>query len=373
MAIGVGISGPRGGGSGGGTLTIGVYSDVGHTTPITSGVYGSTVYLKAIPSIITPTSYTFSFKGDSEKVITQASGEYTWIVDVTGTIAITASATDGSKGTAITSSFTFTVPATMASVFGADLYEDWNPEDASSLSLTGSLIDSITSTGSNGGVMAATGAVRPTLTTDATLGKDVIEFDGASEYLQVASSTQTYNFLHNGRGGHVIIVAQITDANPDNIQAFLSNSNGFSSSVGSLFAFDDRSSQGYNERVLSNAFKGSSGNIVTLNLSADNDFPVQQYNSASICVDSGNNVTVANRSIISVNDGADISNNALTNTCVGEASLGNMTMGKLGSSSNYYLGATVARIIIIEKTQSTAKIAEAQAVLESEYGTFPIS
>lgn len=355
------------------SLTFNAYSDAGHTTPITSATYGETVYLKAVPSDITPTSYTFSFDGDAEKVVTQASGEYTWTVDVTGTIAITASATDGSEGTAILSTFTFTVPATIASVFGDDLYEDWNPEDAASLSLTGSLIDSITSTGTNAGVMAASGAVRPSLVADGTLSKDVIEFDGASEYLQVASSTGDYNFLHNGRGGHVIVVVRITGANPNSVQAFLSNSNGFSSSVGSLYAYDDRSSLGYNNRVVSNAFNGSSGNIVCLNRSSDNAFPSEQYNSVSVCVDSGNNSPVSQRSSISVNDGAAIENNSLSNPCVGSDALGNMTMGRLGSSSSYFLGAKVARVIIVKNTQSPAKIAEAQTVLESEYGTFPIS
>ena len=129
------------------SMTLTAYSDAGHTTVVTSGVYEGTVYLVAAFTNLVPTSVTFSFDGNTKKIVTQASGEYTWTVDVTGTIAITASATDGSTGTAILSTLTFTVPITLESIFGDDLYEDWNFDDASSLSLTGSLIDSITSKG----------------------------------------------------------------------------------------------------------------------------------------------------------------------------------------------------------------------------------
>ena len=58
--IGVGCGSPRGGGSGGGgTLTIGVFSDVGLTTPITSADFGDTVYINLTTSIAAPTEYRF--------------------------------------------------------------------------------------------------------------------------------------------------------------------------------------------------------------------------------------------------------------------------------------------------------------------------
>jgi len=57
--IGVGCGSPRGGGSGGGTLTIGVFSDAGLTTPITSADFGDTVYINLTTSIAAPTEYRF--------------------------------------------------------------------------------------------------------------------------------------------------------------------------------------------------------------------------------------------------------------------------------------------------------------------------
>lgn len=84
---GIGIIGGRFGGGGGGstpTLTIGVYSDAGHTIPITEAEIESTVYIQATPTGITPTSYLF-YSICSNNVMTfiaeQASGDFTWVVD----------------------------------------------------------------------------------------------------------------------------------------------------------------------------------------------------------------------------------------------------------------------------------------------------
>jgi hypothetical protein len=87
--------GGSGGGGGGATLTIGVFSDAGLTTPVTSGNYGSTVYIKANPTGITPTSYTFSIDGSTDKIVTQAGDTYAWTIDIVGAVSITARASDG--------------------------------------------------------------------------------------------------------------------------------------------------------------------------------------------------------------------------------------------------------------------------------------
>jgi hypothetical protein len=90
------------------SLSIGVFSDAGYTTPVTGGAFGDTVYIKLYESNIVPTGFTISFDGDSEKVINQAGGTYTWVIDVKGTVTINASARDGSDGVANATPFTFT-------------------------------------------------------------------------------------------------------------------------------------------------------------------------------------------------------------------------------------------------------------------------
>jgi hypothetical protein len=60
MALGIGISGPRGGGGGAiPSLSIGVYSDADLTTPITTADFGDTVYINITTSIASPTEYRF--------------------------------------------------------------------------------------------------------------------------------------------------------------------------------------------------------------------------------------------------------------------------------------------------------------------------
>jgi hypothetical protein len=104
------------------SLTIGVFSDAGYTTPVTGGAFGDTVYIKLYESNIVPTGFTISFNGGSDKVINQAGGTYTWVIDVKGTVTINASARDGSDGVANATAFTFTT--TNAYIGGKELSLD---------------------------------------------------------------------------------------------------------------------------------------------------------------------------------------------------------------------------------------------------------
>lgn len=63
------------------SVTLGAYSDAGHTTPITEGDFHDTVYLRAVASNITPSGYTFLLDNgtDAEVIVSaDADGEYTW-------------------------------------------------------------------------------------------------------------------------------------------------------------------------------------------------------------------------------------------------------------------------------------------------------
>lgn len=64
------------------SLAVEVYSDAGHTTPVSSFNWGDTVYLKATPTNYTPNNY-FFFISDGTRIkpiIQQATGTYTWEV-----------------------------------------------------------------------------------------------------------------------------------------------------------------------------------------------------------------------------------------------------------------------------------------------------
>jgi len=83
MALGIGISGPRGGGGGSTpTLTIGVFSDAGHTTPITNGEGGDTIYILATG--ITATNYVFwAYNPTTEESVViddEGTGAVSWVL-----------------------------------------------------------------------------------------------------------------------------------------------------------------------------------------------------------------------------------------------------------------------------------------------------
>jgi hypothetical protein len=84
--IGVGCGSPRGGGSGGGggTLTIGVFSDAGHTTPIITEDIGATIYILATPTGATPTNYVFwAYNPTTEESVViddEATGSVSWLI-----------------------------------------------------------------------------------------------------------------------------------------------------------------------------------------------------------------------------------------------------------------------------------------------------
>jgi hypothetical protein len=68
------------------SITLGAYSDAGHTTPITEADFGDTIYLLATPTGINPTSYQF-YAIDSSDVMTfiaeQVGSSFTWVINST--------------------------------------------------------------------------------------------------------------------------------------------------------------------------------------------------------------------------------------------------------------------------------------------------
>jgi hypothetical protein len=92
------------------SLSIEVYSDAGYTTPASSFNYGATAYIKLVPTGITPTSYTFFFGNGTKNApqVTQAGDTLAWTISLTGSVIISATATDGTDATADATPFTLT-------------------------------------------------------------------------------------------------------------------------------------------------------------------------------------------------------------------------------------------------------------------------
>ena len=64
-------------------VTVGIFSDAGHTTPIVTKALGDTIYVTATPSNITPTAYRFYFQDSSGGIVLiyeGANGNSSWVV-----------------------------------------------------------------------------------------------------------------------------------------------------------------------------------------------------------------------------------------------------------------------------------------------------
>ena len=98
---GIGITGVRFGcgSSGVGSLTIGVFSDAGHTTPVSSGSYGDTIYL-----LVTGTGLTDATWYINECEVGTGTS-YAYNIEWLGTITIDVVATNGSASATDTATF----------------------------------------------------------------------------------------------------------------------------------------------------------------------------------------------------------------------------------------------------------------------------
>jgi hypothetical protein len=261
--------------------------------------------------------------------------------------------------------------ANPAQILGANLYDWFDFTDNSTLSLTGVRVNSITSKAS-ARQFTSTGANRPQIVTNQINGLQVARFDGISEFMSVPASTALYNFLHNqASGGMVIVVNKITDANPNNAQIIINNNGGSQALIGYFVSYDDRVTTPANNRIRSFITRGVLGFSTSINDSADNIYSPQVYN-ASINIVDPTNVTAANRSKISVNFGANIQNNILTNTPTNSSATDNLTLGKSSNTSTFFLKGDMVEIIISQNQPTPTQLTQLQTYLTSKYGTFPI-
>ena len=242
---------------------------------------------------------------------------------------------------------------TWSGVFGANYYEDWNSELG--ISETGGLVDSWTSQGLNGGVFAASGGNRPTVSTSATLGIDTIKTDGVSEYMEVEGSNGDYNFLHNGAGGTVILVY---------IGFIGANNTMFGNTFGTRgFRVSVRDS---GNRIADAVY--SSG----LNTSNSNsNSMLTEFNSSVGIYDSGN-ATLLDR-FDSIVNGTSVQTNTQSGGVSASNASDNLTIGARARGLSGFIYGEFARAIIIDRKLTAQDKLDVQTLLNQDYGTFPIS
>lgn len=255
------------------------------------------------------------------------------------------------------------IPLTWDEIFNGVSYDRWNFNNSSSLTLSGSLIDQIRSSKNVGRNFNSSGTNRPTLVFDSTLSRNVARFDGVSDYMNLASLT-AFNFLHDGTGGIVIVVMK-QDSGTGNTGIILRNF--YLTSEAGFQEVTVESTGNYNSVVA----RGVTSTFAVSNATGSG-LTSGSWNS-KVGVYDADNGTAADRSEVYLNNGSAVKNNVLTNS-VSTASSGQfLTMGILPPFFvSFPYDGDIAEIIIAETLPSGTMLADIQARLEEDYGTFPI-
>jgi hypothetical protein len=203
-------------------------------------------------------------------------------------------------------------------------------------------------------------------TIDRQNGDPSIFFDGSNDFMDVASSTNRFNYLHNGTVGFISSVVRFgTASNPNNGYILLDNKGTSGNLRGYSFFYDDRLSVSRN-----NAYIASVGNglaPVVSNLASDVITPntlnlITQINDPS-------NATAASRNIGYVNNGSAIQANTSTAAPNTGDALTNMRLGRISNATTLPLLGNVSEIIIWNSNQSSNRTA-IQDNINSYYGIY---
>lgn len=251
-------------------------------------------------------------------------------------------------------------PPDFATILGANYYEDWNFNEPSTITLMGSEITQINSLGLNGFNLSSPSGNRPLLVNDATLGVDVAEFDGVSEFLRgPLASDSAYKFLHNGSGGCVIVVTKSTLSGATQVL------------LGSCFGAAEI---GYrNTLAVSNFMNGGcfngSGSTQT-STQTTNTMTLNSWDSVVTSIDNNNATTLDRMELVLSGTSSKTNTNTLTPSTANSTSL--LYLCRNPSTANAYYKGQVARVIIADTIPTPTQLAQIQTRLEYDYGTFPI-
>jgi hypothetical protein len=242
-------------------------------------------------------------------------------------------------------------------IYGANAYDWWDVTDDATLTKSGTRIDAIASKKSGSSrAMVSSGSARPQVVTNQVNGLQIARFDGISEFMNVATSTALYNFLHNATGGTVIIIQKTSNTIFSYILGTCNagNTRGFRILKAAVINY-------VSERALTGQILNNSTGAIPLN----------QFNS-SIGVFNPSAAVAADRHSAFLNSNAVVKNNVLTNVFTAGNSTFNLTLGKNPNlSTEYYLG-DISEIFIAENQPTSGQLTRTQNYLTYKYGTFPI-
>jgi hypothetical protein len=174
--------------------------------------------------------------------------------------------------------------------------------------------------------------------------KPTIIFDGSDDELEVGT-VSSFNYLHDGTSSSVINVSKYADISNE---ALFGNNKGATSQVGFSVFYKTTN------KVSSFCSTGSA-EVIYNESAATTDILSQHLLFTTIDAD---NTTPSNRSIMSINDAADFSNNTTSNSPSTSDASQIMTIGNSGKTANNYFEGNVQELIFYntDKTSSKADI-----------------
>jgi hypothetical protein len=242
-------------------------------------------------------------------------------------------------------------------------YKLWlDASDATTITSVAGLVSQWTDKSANGYTFTqATSTNQPTTGTRTINSKNVLDFDGTTDYLYSTAAISTWKFLHS-TASTIFIVANTDVTNGSH--SFISTQAGSTSRIG-FYTYQDMGN------MYARADKGSAGNTV--------------YNSAyALSYGTGNyyftyksdpaNGTAADRIKISQNGGTYYGTNTATNSPSTADSENSLTIGCLLDLFNgvRYPGSwhngTIGEILIYDSALSAGNITDTQDYLATKWG-----
>jgi hypothetical protein len=149
--------------------------------------------------------------------------------------------------------------------------------------------------------------------------------------LTVASSTGAYNFFHNGTDSYFAAVSVYgTSSNPDTALGLWGNNAGSTSTIGSIYFFDDQSVVSRNNGIGFLTSNGVGGqpptNFLSLNIVTPQTTLVQE------ALIDANNATGLNRFRLRLNGGSEITQSTVTFTPTASNATHSMQVGAIGNN-----------------------------------------
>ncbi|NIA06462.1 MAG: PEP-CTERM sorting domain-containing protein [Actinobacteria bacterium] len=184
-------------------------------------------------------------------------------------------------------------------------------------------------------------------------GAPVLRFDGTDDKMEVASSTASFNYLHDGTANTVFIVAK-----SDNAAYFLENNGALDSNPGTRFA--NVSTSG---RYLTQVTNGSATSYIIY--TGAGTWPLGNYEITSRrFVDSGT-PSDGTDDVELIRDGSLIATADATAGFSSADANRNMVIGRLGGT---YLDGDISEILAYDRALSDAELNQVGSYLGTKYG-----